>query len=332
MDLLITCKPDYEKLLARELTLYGLKACGEGRGWVRSQAQTEINEACFACTIRENPVEIEAASVNAFTEKLIGLFINSIKDKQIDSPWQFLFSSCDDKRLIGRAKTVENDWRKKIRKKMSRVAKLSSSGIPYSPVFIPGFFVHFIDFNVCLVSFKALSLGQKRMQMDPQAPSRSYLKIEEAFNLIGYEPKKNETVVDLGAAPGGWSYSALRRGAKVIAIDNGRLKEPLESHPNIRHLKEDALEFDPVGMKPVDWLFCDIIERPEVIFNLMHKWLARKWCRNFAVNLKVGRADPILLLKKIKDPKKGLSAYCRLLKIRQLYHDRQEITLVGKIA
>ena len=135
----------------------------------------------------------------------------------------------------------------------------------------------------------------------------------------------------MGAAPGGWSYSALKRGARVTAIDNGRLKEPVNSHPQIRHLKEDALKFTPAQATiPVDWLLCDIIEKPEIILNLTHKWLHQRWCRHFIVNLKIGRADPILLLKKIKDPKKGLFPYCCLLKIRQLYHNREEITVVGK--
>ena len=41
---------------------------------------------------------------------------------------------------------------------------------------------------------------------------------------MGLEPMPGERVCDLGAAPGGWSYSAAKRGASVVAVDNGPLK------------------------------------------------------------------------------------------------------------
>jgi 23S rRNA (cytidine2498-2'-O)-methyltransferase len=169
------------------------------------------------------------------------------------------------------------------------------------------------------------------MMMDPQAPSRSYLKIEESFRIFGRAPGDGETVIDLGAAPGGWSLSALKRGATVIAIDNGPLREPVLSHPNIRHLKADALKYEPRENGPVDWLLCDVLEDPDLIINLLRKWLSRKWCRCFVVNLKVGRHDPVTVLRKLKDPSEGLARHCRTLLVRQLYHDREEITLMGEV-
>ncbi len=339
MDLFITCKPGYETTLTRELALYNIAAQTRGNGWIRAQLnrkkqtkrQTPLSDACFAHLTLEDPVQIRETSANAFTAKFVELFMASIKHTCINNPWQFLFTSADNKQLIHRAKTVENYWFNTISKKMSRVAKLARKGIPYCATFTQGFFVYFVDFNLAFVSYKALSAGQQRMKMDPQSPSRSYLKIEEAYGIIGCKPEKNETVIDLGAAPGGWSYSALKRGARVTAIDNGRLKEPVNSHPQIKHLKEDALKFTPAQETiPVDWLLCDIIEKPEIILNLTRKWLRQRWCRHFIVNLKIGRSDPILLLKEIKDPGGGLSPYCCLLKIRQLYHNREEITVAGK--
>ena len=158
----------------------------------------------------------------------------------------------------------------------------------------------------------------------------SYLKTEEAFKIFGREPRKDDTVIDLGAAPGGWSYSALKRGARVVAIDNGPLKEPVKSHPNMRHLKVDALTYAPHLPEPADWLLCDILEEPDIIINLLHQWLTRKRCRCFIANIKIGRTDPVALIKKIRDPRQGLLPLCGILYIRQLYHDREEITLMGQ--
>ena len=331
MDLFITCKEGFEKILASETALSRGVVQTKGRGWIISRWQeTPALDLCFAYHILENPLTVSAASLNSFTDKLADLFLTHIKDMRIDGPWGFEFSSSGNEQLIHRAKTVEKGWLEKISKKVSRVAKLSKKGVPHSPQLSEGFFVHFTDFDQAFVSFKALSLGQQRMQMDPQAPSRSYLKLEEAFRIFGHEPKENETVVDLGAAPGGWSFSALKRRALVTAVDNGPLKGVVKSHPNMTHLQEDALTYRTHQPQPVDWLICDILEQPDIVLELIHKWVSQKWCRYFIVNFKIGRTDPIVILKKLKHPQKGLPPHCKSLSIRQLYHNREEITVLGE--
>ena len=336
---LITCKAGYEKILAREIALYNVALQTKGSGWILAQWEgqtlpklqdTPLTDPCFAYNILANPLTACATSVNSITEKLINLFMAHLGQKRIVEPWALSFSSCGDERLIRHSKSVLKNWLNKTLKKMSRVAKLSREGIPHSVKFSDGFFVHFVDFNRVFVSFKALSAGQQRMEMDSRAPSRSYLKTEEAFKIFGNEPQKDETVVDLGAAPGGWSYSALKRGATVTAIDNGPLKDPVKTHRNVCHLRVDALKYKHDCSEPADWLLCDILEKPDIILNLLHKWLRQKWCRHFIVNIKVGRNDPILLLKKIRDARTGLLPYCKFLYARQLYHDREEITLMGQ--
>ncbi|MBF0619098.1 MAG: rRNA methyltransferase [Candidatus Omnitrophica bacterium] len=334
---LLTCKPDFEKVLIREIALCGLLLKEEGPGWIlteRSGAPEKtlpVRELCFACFILENPVIITATSSNGLAEKLVDFLAGQIGTKKIEGPLGSLFFSSGDEKLIHYAETVQSRFAEKFRKKISRVAKLLKDGIPSGHDFSEGLFVHFTDFNQARVSFRARSQGQQRMKMDPQAPARSYLKIEEAFYMMGHAPRPNDTVVDLGAAPGGWSLGALKRGAMVTAVDNGPLKEPVQSHPNLHHLKEDALKFYPDEGVVSDWLLCDILDRPDIIFAVLQKWFSRRWCRYFVVNLKVGRMDPVLLLKKIRDEKEGLAPHCRSLTIRQLYHDREEITLMGEL-
>ena len=332
MNLLITCKKSYENILAREAALNNIDVTHSGLGHIfaSSNLKTLKTEFCFAELILKDPYEVLANSANDLAVKLSNLFTEYIKNKSINLSLPFIFAFSPEDKLNLRVKTVKKTWFKKISKKVSRVSKLLDENLTLTDGFQEGFFVYFTGFNKAFVSFFALSGKQQRMQMDPLAPSRSYLKIEEAYLLLGYQPKINETVIDLGAAIGGWSYSALKRKAKVIAIDNASLKEPVKSHPNLIQLKEDALKFKPDKNKSADWLFCDIIENPEIILKLLNTWLKNAWCRKFIVNLKIGRSDPIAIIKKIKDVKTGLTPYCSSLKIRQLYHDREEITLVGK--
>src|SRR5262249_54697260 len=139
--------------------------------------------------------------------------------------------------------------------------------------------------------------GQRRMADDDAAPSRSYLKVEEAYVVLGREPTAGETVCDLGAAPGGWRFSAAKRGARVLAIDNGPLKGGALSHPQIEHWREDAVRYAPKEGVVLDWMLCDLVEEPHhVLQHLVTPWLERGWCRRFVVNLKFGRVDPIALL------------------------------------
>lgn len=338
MTTLMTCKEGWEKIMAGEAALYGGTLRSKGRGWALVEWRETTfeksfnahNGFCFAHYIMEGPQKISAASVNSLTARCVDLFLAYIAGKRIDKPWPYHFSASGDEQLAGRAQNVEADWRKGLAAKVARVAKLAVKDVPYQPQFTDGFFVHFTDYGEAFVSFGALSAGQQRMRMDPLAPSRSYLKMEEAFCILGCEPRGDDSVVDLGAAPGGWSYSALKRGAYVMAVDNGPLKGEVAIHPQLTHLRADALTYKRMKSEPADWLFCDILAPADTILSLLDHWLAKRWCRRFVVNLKLGRADPLRLLNEIRDSREGLASRCKRLYVRQLYHDREEITLMGE--
>ena len=69
--------------------------------------------------------------------------------------------------------------------------------------------------------------GIPRLRFPAAAPSRSTLKLEEAFLTLLDEDERSRWLqagmcgVDLGAAPGGWTWQLVRRAMRVIAVDNG---------------------------------------------------------------------------------------------------------------
>jgi 23S rRNA (cytidine2498-2'-O)-methyltransferase len=91
--------------------------------------------------------------------------------------------------------------------------------------------------------------------------------------------------VDLGAAPGSWTYLALNRGAHVTAVDRSPLRQDLMNHPRLRFMRGDAFQFKPP--LPVDWLLCDVVAAPERSAELLLRWLRNRWCRHFVVTLKL---------------------------------------------
>jgi len=312
------CQAGYESFLIKELG--GSEKVGPG--WVLGPDGP--GELCFAHLSLKSPVEVEGKSLNALAGAMADYFTTSTKDERFEGPWPFCVESSGEPGLSRRAKTAAEEAFARVKGRMSRVAKLAVQGRP-SPGPARGFFAYLPTFDKAYVSRDAVAGGQRRMADDPQAPSRSYLKAEEAYGLLTREPKANETVVDLGAAPGGWSYSAAKRGALVVAVDNGPLKGG-GLHPGITHRAEDAFKFAPEGT--VDWLFCDMVEDPERITDLLGQWLEKGWCRRFVVNLKFGRHDPLRVLAGAEK----LRPKCSVLRARHLYHDREELTLVGELA
>jgi 23S rRNA (cytidine2498-2'-O)-methyltransferase len=326
-----SCEPH----LAAECADAGRTAREQGPGWVRAEAAAAagVPDLAFARLVLPAPGEIRAASVNAQAREAVDLFLASLGDERLEAPWPCVWEASPGVAgLNRRAAAVERAFLELLRRRVARVARLAAGGPPRGAGPARGWFVQFTAFDRAFAGGAAVLGGQGRMADDPAAPSRSYLKVEEAYGVLGAAPQPGETVVDLGAAPGGWSYSAAKRGARVIAVDNGPLKGGALGHPGIAHRREDAFRFRPAGDRAADWLFCDLVEEPHhVLRDLVQPWLAHRWCRRFVINLKFGRTDPPALLRELRAPDSPFARHAAAVRIRHLYHDRDEFTVVGEV-
>lgn len=331
--MLLTCQAGFEKLLASELSAAcGVVAAESGPGWLRTDRAVEVAALAFPHLTLLDPTELQGDSVNALAQRIAEYFFTSLRGERIDNSWPAIWHGPHETVGLGRRiSSVESAFGELLKKKLARIAKLKAHSLPRGVGSIRGLFVFFTDFGRVFVAREAYAHGQRRMADDDLAPSRSYLKVEEAYAVLGREPGEGETVCDLGAAPGGWSYSAAKRGARVVAIDNGPLKGGALNHALIEHRCEDAFKFVPSAAMPFDWLFCDMVEEPHhVMGHIIEPWLMNGWCRQFVVNLKFGRVDPIELLSKLRAEGLPLAAQTTNFRIRHLYHDREEFTLVGE--
>ncbi|WP_422416649.1 23S rRNA (cytidine(2498)-2'-O)-methyltransferase RlmM [Pseudomonas sp. GZD-222] len=176
-------------------------------------------------------------------------------------------------------------------------------------------------------------MGIPRLKFPREAPSRSTLKLEEAWHHFiprdQWDARLSDdmTGVDLGAAPGGWTYQLVKRGMLVTAIDNGPMAESLMDTGLVQHLMADGFTYKP--KQTVDWMVCDIVEKPARSAALLETWLGEGLCREAVVNLKLPMkqryAEVRRLLERIEE---GFKA--RKIKVsigcKQLYHDREEVT------
>lgn len=316
--MLLSCQPGFEPFLTKEI---GLPATAKGSGWIQT-ADAVDSDLCFAHYRLQTPRLISAPTARKLSQALTDYFLESIRDERIDAPWPLLVEGGGEPGAAKRANAVGDSFLEFAKMRVSRVIKLAEPGRPAAGA-RTGLFAYLANPERLYVSRRAEFGGQKRMADDPQAPSRSYLKVEEAYAVLGAAPKEGESVVDLGAAPGGWSYSAAKRGARVLAIDNGPIKGGALNHPRIEHRTEDAFRFES---PKVDWLFCDLVEDPDKVIELASRWLSRKLCGRFVINLKFGRQDPLAILRRARQE---LAPHCARLLARHLYHDREELTLSG---
>ena len=182
-------------------------------------------------------------------------------------------------------------------------------------------------------------MGIPRLKFPSAAPSRSTLKLDEAFLYFIPRDEWDERLtsgmnaVDLGSAPGGWTYQLVRRGMMVTAIDNGAMAESLMETGQVKHKMMDGFKYTPMK-ENVYWLVCDMIEKPQRVAKLMSEWLLNGYCKEAMFNLKLpmkGRYQQVSNdLQAMKDAFKESNVKYELY-AKHLYYDREEITVHARL-
>ena len=176
-------------------------------------------------------------------------------------------------------------------------------------------------------------LGIPRLRMAPDTPSRSALKLDEALlTLLDADERERlmrpgMQAADLGAAPGGWTWVLTRQHLRVTSVDNGPLRQHVLDTGLVEHLRADGFHWQPP--QPLDWMVCDMVEQPRRVAERMAAWFREGWCRHAIFNLKLPmkkRWDETRLCLELFRAQAGVPL---TLRAKQLYHDREEITVLA---
>jgi len=120
----------------------------------------------------------------------------------------------------------------------------------------------------------------------------------------------------------------VRRHLRVTAVDNGALAPALLDSGIVEHVRADGFRYQPP--KPVQWMVCDIVEQPIRIADLAARWLAQGWCERTVFNLKLPMKKRYMevqrCLGRIDEVLRQAGVDYRL-QCKQLYHDREEVTV-----
>jgi len=126
--------------------------------------------------------------------------------------------------------------------------------------------------------------GECRFEEDHIGPpSRAYLKLWEACTRIGAWPRPGERCIDLGAAPGGWTWAIARLGADVLAVDKADLDPDVATMPGVTVRRDSAFA---LPAEPTDWLFSDVIAYPDRLLALVQRWIGTGAPRRMVCTLK----------------------------------------------
>ncbi|WP_299002733.1 23S rRNA (cytidine(2498)-2'-O)-methyltransferase RlmM [uncultured Shewanella sp.] len=179
-------------------------------------------------------------------------------------------------------------------------------------------------------------MGIPRLKIAPNAPSRSTLKLDEAFgHFIPKEEQETRlrsgmNAVDLGACPGGWTYQLVRRGMFVAAVDNGPMDEGLMETGQVKHYQADGFRFEP-PRKNIHWLVCDMVEKPSRVAELIEAWAINGWFKEAIFNLKLPMKsrykEVSVILSTLSEILHENEVNDFTLACKHLYHDRDEVTV-----
>ena len=178
-------------------------------------------------------------------------------------------------------------------------------------------------------------LGIPRLRMHADAPSRSALKLEEALLVLLDDEERKRLLrdgmraADLGAAPGGWTWVLMRQGLRVQSIDNGPLRQHVLDSGLVEHLRADGFNWQP--QQPLDWMVCDMVEQPRRVAERMATWLREGWCRHTVFNLKLPKKKRWQETQLCLDLFAQQSEKPLTIRAKQLYHDREEITVFATV-
>lgn len=179
--------------------------------------------------------------------------------------------------------------------------------------------------------------GRVVLGRPPGQVSRAEWKLEELFKLhdvltatqAGRSPDApGPRALDLGASPGGWTRILRLRGFDVWAIDPGELHPAVAADPGVQHLRTTAGRFLAATDLSFDLVVNDMRMTAERSAGVMVDAASRLRPGGMAVvTLKVSPQRPMAVVERCLAILGA--AYVPVL-VRQLYHNRNEVTVLAR--
>ena len=174
--------------------------------------------------------------------------------------------------------------------------------------------------------------GKPKIALPVEAPSRAYLKIEEALLWSSAPFQPEDQAVELGSAPGGASYALLKRGLKVIGVDPSQMDAVISKQfpDHFKHLKCTVAELGRGNLPArIDWLLADMNIAPHFTLPAIDRLATRMKDTLLGVllTLKLNEWKLAADLPAIQEHLKAMGIV--RVRMTQLASNKQEICVFG---
>lgn len=160
--------------------------------------------------------------------------------------------------------------------------------------------------------------------------SRAEFKLTEVFDFLPLDLPEDPRAIDLGAAPGGWTQVLLQRGARVTAVDPAKLDPRITANPRVTHypgLSQDYLR-EHADERQFDILVNDMrMDARESVRVTLEALPLLASGAPLVVTLKLPEKKSLKVAREALDL---IKSEVDVIFARQLYHNRSEITVVGR--
>jgi len=170
--------------------------------------------------------------------------------------------------------------------------------------------------------------GMIRYALNDNVISRAEFKLLELFEYYPDLLKKTGTALDLGASPGGWTKILAEKGYKVTAVDPNKLDETFSDCPNVIYYKgltEDFIKninksqkFDLI----VNDMRMHIVQSARIMIEI------QEYLRENGLAVITFKLNKSSKTAAIRDGLNILKEKYEILFMKQLFHNRHEITVV----
>ncbi|OGO77618.1 MAG: hypothetical protein A2Y23_11720 [Clostridiales bacterium GWB2_37_7] len=183
----------------------------------------------------------------------------------------------------------------------------------------------YIGMSSSYMNISSWSGGMIHYKKDDADISRAKFKLMEAISVFKLDLSKIHHALDLGAAPGGWTSVLLENKIAVTAVDTGDMDERLNKYKNFTYIKANASELE-LEENSFDLLTSDVswnAKNTAVMVNKASRFLVDG---SYAIITLKLMSDKVR--RTIKEVKEIYQEVFDVIAAKQLFHNRDEITLL----
>lgn len=185
------------------------------------------------------------------------------------------------------------------------------------------------EFWVCQYTLQSHHLqtpGEVSSILEKDVPSRAYYKIAEAFEAFDMPFDHQETILELGSAPGGASQFLLEQDLKVLGVDPADMDPRILRNIDFKHIRKPFETLNEGDFKSgIDWIISDINLPPTVVLKEVFRMLTFLEPRGLIITLKMNEMKHLEVVAGIREQirKQGF----KTVELKYLPSHKKEICL-----